>query len=237
VWLTFKDLIFSGLQYLFQITGDYGWAIVLLTLVLRIAIAPLVVKQTKSMHELQRIQPKIKELQKKYKDDKEKQQEEILKYYQENKINPFGGCLPILLQMPIFLALFQVLGGTPDNPGHLLRHLEALEPMQGEAAKRFSIFLSDITLTPAAVYSDGGILAALPYIILVVLFGLSVWLPMQLMPGERQQKQMGMIMAVMMLYFGWISPAGVLLYWVTSAVIGIAQQQVILKYLATKKGD
>lgn len=237
MWLTFKDLIFSGLQYLFQITGDYGWAIVLLTLVLRIAIAPLVVKQTKSMHELQRIQPKIKELQKKYKDDKEKQQEEILKYYQENKINPFGGCLPILLQMPIFLALFQVLGGTPDNPGHLLRHLEALEPMQGEAAKRFSIFLSDITLTPAAVYSDGGILAALPYIILVVLFGLSVWLPMQLMPGERQQKQMGMIMAVMMLYFGWISPAGVLLYWVTSAVIGIAQQQVILKYLATKKGD
>jgi len=237
VWLTFKDLIFSGLQYLYQITGDYGWAIVLLTLVLRVAIAPLVVKQTKSMHELQRIQPKIKELQKKYKDDKEKQQEEILKYYQENKINPFGGCLPILLQMPIFLALFQVLGGTPDNPGHLLRHLESLEPLQGEAAKRFSVLLSDITLTPAAVYTDGGLLAALPYIVLVVLFGLSVWLPMQLMPGERQQKQMGMIMAVMMLYFGWISPAGVLLYWVTSAVIGIAQQQVILKYLATKKGD
>ncbi len=237
MWLTFKDLIFSGLQYLYQITGDYGWAIVLLTLVLRVAIAPLVVKQTKSMHELQRIQPKIKELQKKYKDDKEKQQEEILKYYQENKINPFGGCLPILLQMPIFLALFQVLGGTPDNPGHLLRHLESLEPLQGEAAKRFSVLLSDITLTPAAVYTDGGLLAALPYIVLVVLFGLSVWLPMQLMPGERQQKQMGMIMAVMMLYFGWISPAGVLLYWVTSAVIGIAQQQVILKYLATKKGD
>jgi len=237
VWLTFKDLIFSGLQYLYGVTGDYGWAIVLLTLVLRIAIAPLVVKQTKSMHELQRIQPKIKALQKKYKDDKEKQQEEILKYYQENKINPFGGCLPILLQMPIFLALFQVLGGTPENPGHLLRHLQSLEPMQSEAAKRFSVLLSDITLTPAAVYADGGLLASLPYIVLVVMFGLSVWLPMQLMPGERQQKQIGMIMAVMMLYFGWISPAGVLLYWVTSAVIGIAQQQVILKYLATKKGD
>ncbi|MBS3973409.1 MAG: YidC/Oxa1 family membrane protein insertase [Actinobacteria bacterium] len=235
MWLAFKDIIFDGLQYLFSITGDYGWAIVLLTVVIRIVLAPLIVKQTRSMHELQGIQPKIKELQKKYKNDKEKLQEETLKFYQENKINPFGGCMPILLQMPVFLALFQVLGGTPENPGHLLRHLQALEPAESVVAKRFSVLIEDITVTPAAVFASDGLVATLPYIALVVLFGLSVWLPIQLAPGEKQQKQIGMFMAVMMLYFGWISPAGVLLYWVTSAIIGIAQQQITLKVLTRSK--
>jgi len=235
MWLAFKDIIFDGLQYFFSITGDYGWSIVLLTVAVRVVLAPLIVKQTRSMHELQRIQPKIKELQKKYKNDREKLQEETLKFYQENKINPFGGCLPILLQMPVFLALFQVLGGTPENPGHLLRHLQSLEPAESIVAKRFSVLISDIMVTPGAVFSDHGLMAALPYMVLVVLFGLSVWLPIQLAPGEKQQKQIGMFMAVMMLYFGWISPAGVLLYWVTSAVIGIAQQQVTLKVLTHQK--
>ncbi len=236
MWQAFKDLIFGGLQYLFSVTGDYGWAIVLLTVALRLALAPLTIKQTRSMYELQRIQPKIKELQKKYKDDKEKLQEETLKFYQEHKVNPFGGCLPILLQMPVFLALFQVLGGTPERPGNLLRHIESLGPAAEEAAKRFWIVLSDITLTPQAVYDASGALSAIPYLALVVLFGLSVWLPQYLMPGEKQQKQTGAILAVMMLYFGWISPAGVLLYWVTSSVIGIVQQQVTLKYYAKSEG-
>jgi len=236
VWVAFKDVIFGGLQYLYALTGDYGWAIIALTVVLRILIGPLIIKQTRSMYELQRIQPKIKELQKKYKNDKEKQQEEILKYYQENKINPFGGCFPILLQIPIFFALFQVLGGTYENPGHLLRHLQQLGPAEGEAAKRFWILLTDITVTPAAVYAADGLVAAIPYLALVALFGISVWLPMQLAPGESQQKQMGIILAVMMLYFGWISPAGVLLYWVTSSIIGIIQQQAIMKVLARKEG-
>lgn len=236
MWQAFRDVLFEGLQYLFAVTGDYGWAIVLLTVLLRVVLAPLTIKQTRSMYELQRIQPKIKELQKKYKKDKEKLQEETLKFYQENKVNPFGGCLPILLQMPIFLALFQVLGGTAENPGNLLRHLESLGVADGLAAKRFSIAISDITLTPSAVFSAEGLVSALPYLVLVVMFGLSVWLPMHLMPGEKQQKQTGAIMAVMMLYFGWISPAGVLLYWVTSSLIGIVQQQLILKYYARSEG-
>ena len=87
-------------------------AIIALTVLFRLALMPLTIKQTKSMYEMQRIQPKIKELQKKYKDDKQKLQEETLKFYQDNKVNPFGGCLPMILQMPVFIALFQVLGGT-----------------------------------------------------------------------------------------------------------------------------
>jgi YidC/Oxa1 family membrane protein insertase len=79
--------------------------------------------------------------------------------------------------------------------------------------------------------------AVIPYAILVILFGLSIWLPQQLMPGEKQQKSIGQFMAVMMLGFGWISPAGVLLYWVTSSLLGIAQQQIQLRYYARKEGS
>ncbi|MFU8890616.1 MAG: YidC/Oxa1 family membrane protein insertase [Anaerosomatales bacterium] len=231
MWLAIKEAIFSGLQFLHDMTGDYGVAIILLTVAIRLLMIPLTVKQTRSMYEMQRIQPKIKELQKKYKNDKEKLQEETLKFYQENKVNPFGGCLPLLLQMPVFIALYQVLGGTPDRPGLFLQYVASLSETQQAAATRFWIILPDLTATPASIWSAGGLLSAIPYALLVLLFGLSIWLPQMLMPGEGQQKQIAMIMAVFMLYIGWISPAGVLLYWVTSSVLGIAQQQIQLKLL------
>ncbi len=236
MWLAIKEAIFAGLQYLHDITGDYGVAIILLTVFIRLLMVPLTVKQTRSMYELQRIQPKIKELQKKYKNDKEKLQEETLKFYQENKVNPFGGCLPLLLQMPVFIALYQVLGGTPGSPGLFLNYIEGLPAAEQAAMTRFWIVLPDLTATPSAVYSDVGLLSVIPYAALVVLFGLSVWIPQMLMPGESQQKQVAMIMAVFMLYIGWISPAGVLLYWVTSSLIGIVQQQIQMRLLGQKEG-
>jgi YidC/Oxa1 family membrane protein insertase len=231
VWLAIKEAIFSALQFLYDITGDYGLAIILLTVAIRLLMIPLTVKQTRSMYEMQRIQPKIKELQKKYKNDKEKLQEETLKFYQENKVNPFGGCLPLLLQMPVFIALYQVLGGTPENPGLFLQYVESLPEAEQAVVTQGWIILPDLTATPASIWAADGFLAVIPYALLVILFGLSIWLPQFLMPGEAQQKQIAMIMAVFMLYIGWISPAGVLVYWVTSSVLGIAQQQIQLKHL------
>lgn len=231
IWQAIKDLIFQGLQFLYGITGDYGWAIVLLTVIIRVALVPLMAKQTRSMYELQRIQPKIKELQQKYKNDKEKLQEETLKFYQENKVNPFGGCLPILLQMPILLALFQVL------QGQFPEYLATLGAAEQEAAARFWIILPDLTAKPSEVVASSGWVSAFAYLMLVALFGLSIWLPQQLMPGEKQQKTTAMVMGVMFLYFGWSVPAGVLLYWVTSSILGIVQQQLTLKIYATKEDD
>lgn len=223
MWVAIKDFLLQVLNYLYGVVGDYGFAIILLTVVVRAVLVPLQAKQTKSMYQMQKAQPKIKELQKKHKDDKQKLQEETLKYYQENKVNPFGGCLPLILQMPIFIALFQVLAGRkpPSLPTYLASH--------PEIGKNFWVILPDITKSPQAIFSADGIWAALPYITLAVLFGLSVWLPQQLMPGERQQKMIGLYMAIMMLWFGWISPAGVLLYWVTSSVLQVAQQQYSLR--------
>jgi YidC/Oxa1 family membrane protein insertase len=231
VWLAIKEAIFSALQFLYDITGDYGLAIILLTVAIRLLMIPLTVKQTRSMYEMQRIQPKIKELQKKYKNDKEKLQEETLKFYQENKVNPFGGCLPLLLQMPVFIALYQVLGGTPENPGLFLQYVESLPEAEQAVVTQGWIILPDLTATPVSIWAADGFVAVIPYALLVILFGLSIWLPQFLMPGEAQQKQIAMIMAVFMLYIGWISPAGVLVYWVTSSVLGIAQQQIQLRHL------
>ncbi len=97
------------LQGLYQLTGNYGVAIILLTLLVKIVLLPLTIKQTRSMIAMQKIQPEIKKLQEKYKDDKEKLSQEMMKFYKDNKINPLGGCLPLLLQMPVFIALFTVL--------------------------------------------------------------------------------------------------------------------------------
>jgi YidC/Oxa1 family membrane protein insertase len=233
IWNTFKELIFELLKFLHGFLGNWGLAIIALTVLFRLALMPLTIKQTKSMYEMQRIQPKLKELQVKYKDDKETLQAETMKFYQENKVNPFGGCLPLILQMPIFIALFQVLGGSAKKPGILMNYFEQLGPGTPayDAAVRFYFLLPNITKTPQTVFKLQGFVAVIPYAILVVLFGLSIWLPQQLMPGERQQKLIGGYMAILFLWFGWISPAGVLLYWVTSSFIGVAQQQVQLKYL------
>ncbi|MDZ4167500.1 MAG: YidC/Oxa1 family membrane protein insertase [Coriobacteriia bacterium] len=220
-----EKLLFDVLQILHSVVGDYGLAIIALTVVVRIMLLPLTVKQTKSMYELQRIQPKIKELQEKYKKDKEKLQEETLKFYQENKVNPFGGCLPLLLQMPIFFALFRMLGTTGTKPGLFPNYIASLPDAAAEAASRFWIVLPDITMSAGQVYSGDGLVAALPYLIFVVLFGLSTVVPQLMQPGaQNQQKQMAILMGGMMLFFGWSVSAGVVLYWVTQGLLGLLQQ-------------
>jgi len=234
ILLPIETFLFEILKWLEGAVGDWGLAIILLTILVRVVLIPLTWKQTKSMYELQKIQPQLKAIQEKYKNDKEKQQEEVMKFYQEHKVNPFGGCLPLLLQMPIFFALFGVIGTAA--PALLINYLEA----QGEVAN-FLFIIPDISKTPQAMFMSqfeptvagffGAVLYALPYLILVIMFALSVWLPQQLMPGEKQQKMIGSYMAVVMLYFGWVSPAGVLIYWVTSSIWGIGQQQLTMKLM------
>ncbi len=231
-----ESFLFDTLRFFYGMVQDYGVAIVLLTVVIRIALLPLTLKQSKAMYELQRIQPKIKELQERYKNDKQKLQEETLKFYQEHKVNPFGGCLPLLLQMPILFALYHVLGGTAEKPGLFLKHIASLSAEQAAAAKRFWLILPDLTKTPQGVFSTDGLVAALPYLILVVLFGLSVYLPQLMQPGEKQQRQIGLYMSVMMLFFGWSVPAGVLVYWVTSSALQIMQQYVTMRVYARAEG-
>lgn len=233
-----EKILFDILQALFGLVHDYGFAIILLTVAIRVILLPLTIKQTKSMYELQRIQPKIKELQEKHKNDKEKLQEETLKFYQENKVNPFGGCLPMLLQMPIFFALFRMLGTAGETPGLFPQHIQTLSDSAAAAASRFWVILPDITLSAGQVYGSDGLVAALPYLIFVVLFGASTLVPQLLQPGaQAQQKQMSYMMSAMMLFFGWSVSAGVVLYWVTQGLLGVIQQLIQTKLYKAREAQ
>ncbi|HEX4941771.1 MAG TPA: YidC/Oxa1 family membrane protein insertase [Actinomycetota bacterium] len=117
------DAIGWLLAWLYDLTGSFGFAIIILTIVFRIVLLPLGIKQIKSMQAMQALQPKIKEIQKKFKGNKQKVQEQTMKLYQEYGVNPLGGCLPLLLQFPILIAMYSVIRApvplppNPDNPG------------------------------------------------------------------------------------------------------------------------
>ena len=102
----------SVLAFFYDVTGNYALAIILLTLCVMIIVTPLTLKGTRSMMMMQQLQPEMRKIQARYKDDRQKQNEELLKFYKENNINPLGGCLPLLVQMPVFLVLYQVLRGV-----------------------------------------------------------------------------------------------------------------------------
>ena len=212
MWTWFKDFLFSILVALESLVGDWGLAIIVLTVILRIILLPLTLKQMKSTAAMQLLTPKLQEIQQKYADDPQRLNEEMMKFYAENKFNPAAGCLPMLVQMPIFIALFNVLR------------------IQVPEGASFYNLVSPLTSTPQEVLTNNGIIAALPFLILVVFFGVSTLIPMLLQSkADKNMKLMGGMMSVMMLYFGFISPAGVLLYWDTSSLWGIAQQLIINK--------
>ena len=103
------DAIATVLAWFYSLIPNYAVAIALLTLTVMVLLTPLTLKGTKSMLQMQRLQPEMKKIQQQYKGDRQKLNEELMKFYQENKINPLGGCLPLLIQMPVFIVLYRVL--------------------------------------------------------------------------------------------------------------------------------
>ena len=130
--------------------------------------------------------------------------------------------MPMLLQMPIFFALFDVLRNLPERTSGVLSFMGIIPNL--------ALMPKQVYLAAAAAGGGplAGVVAALPYLLLVLLFGVSIWLPQALMPGDKQQKMIGAYMAIVMLWFGWSSPAGVLLYWDVSSIWGVAQQQLTM---------
>jgi YidC/Oxa1 family membrane protein insertase len=227
MWEVFKDFIFGIIQFFYNIFSDWGMAIVMITIIFRLIVAPLMHAQTKSSYQMQKIQPKIQEIQTRFADDPVRQREEMQKLYSDAKFNPLAGCLPLLLQMPIFVALFQVLRSIQDY----------IPNFQGAS---FYQIIPDLILSPADALAQGfGV--AIPYFVLMIIFAGATFVPTLIqqrdMQNEQQRKQMFImmiIMSAMMLWIGWSSPAGVLLYWGLSSVLGIIQTTVTRSYLKKK---
>ena len=203
---------------------DWGMAIILLTIVFRLLIMPLMLKQTKSSFQMQKVQPKVKEIQERFQNDPVRMQEEVQKLYADAKFNPLAGCVPMLIQMPIFIALFQVL-----------RNIQNYLPEYAEF--KFYNIIPNLLATPAEV-SGEGIGPFIPYAVLIIIFVGATFLPMLLQQRynkDSQQKNqmymMSIIMGVMMLVVSWSSPAGVLLFWGVSGIIATVTQQVYMSML------
>jgi YidC/Oxa1 family membrane protein insertase len=207
--------IFWVLDQVFKLVGNFGVAIIILTFMVRGLMFPIAQKQFRSMAGMRRVQPKMKELQERYKTDKAKLQQEMLKLYQEEKVNPLAGCLPILIQIPVFYALYKVLLVTIEmrhQPFILwIKDLSAPDPLH------FLNLFGLLDFEPPAFLGIG---------ILAVLLGVSMWLQFKLnpQPMEPAQQQIFALMPWFMMFIMAPFAAGLLVYWITSNFLTIAQQ-------------
>jgi len=211
LWDMFVQLMASAVEALFNVVGDWGVAILIFTVIFRAILTPLMVKQTRSTYMMSKLQPRMNEIKERFAGDQKRQQEEMQKLYAEVKYNPLSGCLPMLLQMPIFIALFQAL-----------RNIQDFVSYNGDFT--FLNIIPDLLRTPGEMWEEG-IGAALPYIILMIIFAGATFLPMMFQQTGQQRSTMVMaaIMTVFMLWVGWSSPAGVLMYWGASSLLGVLQ--------------
>ncbi len=212
----FEKPIFYTLHWLFKLVGNFGVAIILLTFIVRGLMFPIAQKQFHSMAHMRIVQPKMKALQEKYKDDKPRLQQEMMKIYKDEKINPFAGCLPILIQIPVFYALYKVLMVSIE-----MRHQPFIGWIQDLSAPDPLHILNLFGLlpfTPPAFLGIG---------VLALLLGITMWLQFKLNPAQMDpmQQQIFSIMPWMMMFVMAPFAAGLLIYWITSNILTIAQQK------------
>lgn len=196
------------LSFFYGIVGNWGFAIVLLTFTVRGAMYPLSKKQYTSMAKMRKLQPKMAALKERFGDDRQKMGQATMELYKTEKVNPLGGCLPLLVQMPIFLGLFWMLQ-------------ESVELRQAP----FMLWITDLSVQD-------------PYYVLPLLMGASMWLMSKMQPSmstdPMQQKMMQFMPVIFTVFFLWF-PSGLVLYWVVSNIVTLLQQTYI--YRAIDKAD
>lgn len=210
-----EDLLLIILEWGYGFLGNWGWSIVFLTIVVRIVLIPLTYRQMRSMRAMQALQPQIKELQARYKDNRQLLNQKMMEFYSQNKVNPFGSCLPLLLQMPIFFALFYTLQHQTDRFAGAtwlwIQEWSATQPWWlAKDITKFDLLLlllyvgsQFITSMQMAVSQDG--------------------------PQKTMMYVMPIGIGIIMFVGRW--PAGLFIYWFTSNLWTIGQQYVITKVL------
>ncbi|MCG7546211.1 membrane protein insertase YidC [Pseudoalteromonas sp. MM17-2] len=207
-WLWFiSQPLLTLLKFLYSFLGNWGLAIIAITIVVKSLLFPLTKAQYTSMAKMRALQPKMQALKERYGDDRQKFGQAMMEMYKKEKVNPMGGCFPLLLQMPIFLALFYVFLESPE-----LRHAE------------FGLWLTDLSSKD-------------PYYVLPILFGASMFLMQKLQPmtvtDPMQQKMMTWMPVIFSVFFLWF-PSGLVLYWLVSNLISIAQMLIIYRGMEKK---
>jgi len=191
------------LAYFYGLTQNYGWAIIFLTLIIKLLFFPLTHKSFKSMKGMQKIQPYVKIIQERNKDDRQKMNEELLELYKKHKVNPVGGCLPMLLQIPVFIALYHALFFSIELRG---------APFIG--------WITDLSVQD-------------PYYVTPVLMGITMFLQQKMTPsvGDPMQQKIMMFLPILFTFLFISFPAGLVIYWTVNNMLTISQQYYIYKVL------
>ena len=239
IWNGASDLLLMILEFFYGLTNSFGMAIVLLTIVVRIALYPLNQKQMVSMQQMQKIQPRLKVLQEKYANDKEKLNQETMRLYKENKVNPAAGCLPLLVQLPILILLFNVLRSYDFAGTSFLGIIlgssttAGLAQAVGVAADPTGNYglmsvLTGIIQNPSGLSNAGLYMGNL---ILLISISFLTW-AQQKLSSAGANPQMAMMNTIMPFFMAFIClsmPGGVMLYWGLSSLIGVVQQYFVMK--------
>ncbi len=237
IWNGFVVALEETLKFFWQITGqDAALAILLFTIAAKVILLPLTIGQLRSMREMQKLQPKVRELQSRYKKDRQKLNEELMKLYREHGVNPAAGCLPSLLQIPIFFGVyFAILNLTrPLGLGTLLGRWVGFASAEylglGAIPADIQAGLSHGILAHQAVLWMESLGKPDPLHILPILAGILQFVQQKMMtPRDADPQQAAMnnamlFMPLMIVFFGWTFPAGPVLYWVIQSFLGIIQQ-------------
>jgi YidC/Oxa1 family membrane protein insertase len=229
------DAFGAALAFFYALVPNLGVAIILLTITVMLVLFPLTAKSARSMLSMQRLQPEIKKLQAKYKGDRQKLNEEMMKLYQEHKVNPLGGCLPLLVQLPVFFALFHVLrstAGTVPKGSQLYKDILAAKP---NGLKFLSM---DLSLKATDTHSS--LTAALPYFILVGLVVLTGYIQSRQTqrntpPGaDNRMLMIGKVLPIVFGVFSLNFPSGLVLYFFVSNLWRVGQQELIMRKIAPR---
>ena len=252
------DLVANLLNFFYGLVPDYAVAIALLTCTVMLITTPLTLKGTRSMIEMQRLQPEIRRLQAQYRDDRQKLNEEMMRLYKEHQINPVGGCLPMLIQLPVFSILFYVIRGLVHgenflgvqrfiaqttgaeitggfDPKYLDHSTELYQSLHG--SEEMTSFGIDLAISPLGSLEEGFV-TAIPYMLIVaVIAGLSWYQQKQIMGRNRhgevtpQQKMMMRLGPAMYLVFAFAAPAALCVYFLISTLWRVGQQWFITQSL------
>jgi len=237
------EVIAKTLSVFYDLVPNYAFAIAMLTLVVMVITTPFTLKGTRSMIQMQRLQPEMRRLQLKYKDDRQKLNEELMAFYKENQLNPLGGCLPLLLQTPIFIILYNVIRGltrVPEgaetfDPKYLEQGSRLFRDLHGaEEMLAFGVNLAETAQDALSVDFVHG----LPHVVLVAIVAVSSYYQQKQIQGRNpnaemppQQKMLMRLMPAMFVVFAFISPAALVIYFVTSNLYRIGMQAYITRTL------
>jgi YidC/Oxa1 family membrane protein insertase len=236
------EIIAKTLSFFYDLVPSYAFAIAMLTLAVMVVTTPFTLKGTRSMIQMQRLQPEMRRIQLKFKDDRQKQNEELMAFYKENNLNPLGGCLPLLLQAPVFLILFRVIRGLTHVDGHGKfdpKYLNDSSALYNALHGHTKMLSFGVDLAESASKSlQVGFVHGLPHMVLVAIVAATSYYQQKQIQGRNpnaevppQQKMLMRLMPAMFVVFAFVSPSALVIYFVTSNVYRIGMQAYITRSL------